>query len=146
MTRVAALFAVTGLLLSACGSDDSGGGTTTTVVASASGTIHLSGGLEGRDETWVIAPDGTVLGPDGYLGQLRATDMERLDAAVTAAGFFDLDDDYLPDDLCCDRFIYEVTITRGGQTHLVTTIDAADAPESLFALIATFLDLVRPGA
>jgi hypothetical protein len=39
-----------------------------------------------------------------------------------------------------------VTITSGGRTHTVATIDGADAPESLFALIGTFLEVVRPAA
>jgi len=132
------------LLLAACGDDSSGGATTTVPITYSSGSIHLSGGLEGLDQTWIIEADGTVLGPDGYLGQLDADARARLEAAITGADFFELDDEYLPDDICCDRFLYEVTITRGGQTHTVTTLDAADAPESLFVLIQTFLDVARP--
>ena len=144
MTRATASLIALALLVAACGDDDAGGGTTTTVVAGVSGSIHLSGGLEGRDETWVLESDGTVLGPEGYTGAVSAADRARLGAAVDAAGFFDLDAEYLPNDLCCDRFMYEVTLTRGASTHTVTTIDAADAPEALFALIQTFLAAVRP--
>ena len=134
------------LVFSACGDDDAGGGSTatSTVAVGVTGTLSMSGGLEGREETWVLEADGTVLGPDGYVGTVSAADRARLAAAVEAAGFFDLDAEYLPEDQCCDRFVYVVTITQGAVTHTVTTIDAAEAPESLFVLIGTFLDLVRP--
>ncbi|MBI5157608.1 MAG: hypothetical protein HZA58_06275 [Acidimicrobiia bacterium] len=144
MKRATAPLIVLALLVTACGDGDAGGTTTTTVVSGVSGSIHLSGGLEGRDETWVLESDGTVLGPDGYTGAIDADDRARLESAVTASDFFDLDAEYLPDDLCCDRFLYEVTLTRGGITHTVTTIDAADAPQALFDLIQTFLGAVRP--
>ena len=144
MKRAAASLIALALLVSACGDDAVGGGSTTTVVSGVSGSIHFSGGLEGRDETWVLESDGSVLGPDGHTGVIGAEDRVRLEAAVDAADFFDLDAEYLPDDLCCDRFLYEVTLTRGGVTHAVTTLDGADAPEALFELIQTFLAAVRP--
>ncbi len=136
------------LVLTACGDDDSGGGSTTTstVVAGVSGTLSMSGGIEGRQETWVLEADGTVLGPDGYTGTVSAADRDRLAAAVEAADFFTLDAEYLPEDQCCDRFTYVITIAHGGHTHTVTTIDAAEAPEGLFDVIGVFLDVVRPAA
>ena len=63
---------------------------------------------------------------------------------MEAADFFNLDSEYLPEDQCCDRFVYVITITQGADTHTVTTIDAAEAPEGLFDVIGVFLDLVRP--
>lgn len=143
MRRAIVLVFTLSMLLAACG-DDSGGATTTTVPIASSGSLHLSGGLEGREETWMIEPDGTVFGPDGYTGALDAAGRATFEAAITGSGFFELDEEYLPDDLCCDRFLYEVTITRGGVTKTVTTLDAADAPEALFTLIQTFLELARP--
>ena len=109
------------------------------MVAGVSGSLHRSGGFAAVDQTWVLESDGTVLGPEGYTGTVSAADRARLEAAVDAAGFFDLDAEYLPVDTCCDRFVYELTLTRGATTHTVTTIDAADAPETLFDLIQTFL-------
>jgi hypothetical protein len=142
--RLVPLLAVFLLALASCGDDASGGGSTTTVVAGVSGSIHLSGGFAARDETWVLESDGTVLGPDGYVGTVAAADRARLEAAVDAAGFFELEAEYLPADVCCDRFLYEVTLTRGATTHSVTTIDAADAPQALFDLIQTFFAVTRP--
>ena len=148
MKTFAALTIACLLVLTACGDDDSGYGatTTSTLAAGVTGTLAMSGGLEGRQDTWVLEADGTVLGPDGYTGTVSAADRARLAAAVEAADFFHLDPEYLPEDQCCDRFTYVITITLGAETHTVTTIDAADAPEGLFDVIGVFLDVVRPAA
>jgi hypothetical protein len=132
------------LVLAACGDDAPAGGSTTTAVSGVSGTIHRSGGFAGFDQTWVLGSDGTVLGPDGYTALLTAADRAQVEAAVDAAGFFDLDPEYLPADPCCDRFTYEVTLTRGTATHTVVTMDGAEAPEGLFALITVLLEVVQP--
>jgi hypothetical protein len=132
------------LLITACGSDDPSGGTTTTGVTGSSGSIHVSGGFAPIDETWILGADGTVLGPDDYLSRLTDDERRSLEAAINAARFFELDAEYLPDDECCDRRLYELTLTRGGVTHTVTTLDGAAAPESLFLLIQTLLEVVRP--
>ena len=143
MRRITATLALSALLFAACGGDATGG-STTTLVTGSSGTLHVSGGFDPIDETWVLAADGTVLGPGEYLGAITPDDRARLEAAIDAAGFFELDSEYLPDDQCCDRRLYELTLTRGGVTHSVTTLDGAAAPESLFLLINTFLEVVRP--
>jgi hypothetical protein len=144
MRRSVALILSLAFLVASCG-NDSGGALTTTPATGSSGTIHVSGGFAPIDETWVLAADGTVLGPGEYLGAITPDDRARLEAAIDAAGFFDLDSDYLPDDQCCDRRLYELTITRGdGATNSVVTLDGANAPESLFRLINTFLEVVRP--
>lgn len=126
------------LVVAACG-----GTATTTVPAGLSGSIRVSGGIAGIDETWGLASDGTVNGPLGRSGSLTPVQVEALGDAAADAGFFDLDAEYLPEDRCCDRFTYELTITQGGRTHTVTTIDAADAPDGLFALIGSWLDAMR---
>jgi hypothetical protein len=144
MRRSVALVTGLSLLVVACGRDAGTGNPTTTLAAGSSGTIHVSGGLAPIDETWILGADGTVLGPDEYLGRLAEDERARLEAAIDAAGFFDLDSEYLPDDQCCDRRLYELTLTRGGATHTVTSLDGADAPQSLFVLIQTFLEVVRP--
>lgn len=142
MRRSVALILSLAFLVASCGDDS--GGATTTLATGSSGTIHVSGGFAPIEETWLLAADGTVLGPGEYLGAITAADRARLEAAIDAAGFFELDSEYLPDDQCCDRRLYELTITRGGITHSVTTLDGAAAPEALFLLINTFLEVVRP--
>lgn len=141
-TRLLVPLALVIVVAAACG-DDAGSPGTTAATPGLSGSIHRTGGLDGRDETWVLESDGTVLGPEGATGTMAAADRAALAAAALEAGFFDLDAEYLPDDLCCDRFLYEVTLSDGTRTHTVTTLDAADAPESLFALIQVFLSGVQ---
>lgn len=53
---------------------------------------------------------------------------------------------WTPEDTCCDRFTYVLTLTEGDRTNTVTTIDAAEAPESLFTLIDVFRSAVTEGA
>lgn len=145
MNRAIALLPAVALVLAACGTD-SGTATTTTNAPVFTGTLHRSGGFAGLDETWRLESDGTVLGPDGYVGSADPDAVAALIAAADAAGFFQLEDEYLPADQCCDRFLYELTLSRGDDTHTVITLDGADAPESLFRLIQDFLTAVHPDA
>jgi hypothetical protein len=51
----------------------------------------------------------------------------------------------VPRDTCCDRYLYEITVTLGGQSKTVRTIDAAPAaPAELTQLIDTLNRLVAP--
>ncbi|HEX9978903.1 MAG TPA: protealysin inhibitor emfourin [Acidimicrobiia bacterium] len=136
MTRRLIALTALSLLVIACGDPETSG--TTITPDPISGTIHVSGGLEGIDEIWTLASDGTVTGPNAQTGRISGADLATLRAAISAAGFFDLDAEYMPDDTCCDRFTYVLTLTVGDRTNTVTTIDAAEAPQTLFALIGTF--------
>ena len=136
MTRRLVALTVLTVLVIACADPETSG--TTTAPEPISGTIHVSGGIAGIDETWSLAADGTVIGPNAQTGRISDADLAALRAAITAAGFFDLDAEYLPDDTCCDRFTYVLSLTVADRTNTVTTIDAAEAPQTLFALIGTF--------
>jgi hypothetical protein len=87
----------------------------------------------------VIAADGRVTYNGRGAGEARQLSSEQTDAlltAVRAADFMSLDESYVPEDTCCDRFLYEITVTFAGQTKTVRTIDAApDQPEGLTQLI-----------
>ena len=100
---------------------------------------HRSGGFGGFDETWTIMADGAVAHSGRGSGrslQLSSEQTDALLAAVRAADFAALDESYVSEDTCCDRFLYEITITLDGQTKTVRTIDAApDQPERLTQLI-----------
>ena len=144
--RLLAVISLLTLVVAACGDPDTGTPTTTTGPAGLTGSIHRSGGFAGLDETWTLEADGTVFGPDGATGQMGAAAMADLDDAVEAAGFFDLDPEYLPADPCCDRFTYVVTLSDGVRTHSVTTMDGVAAPEALFTLIQVLLSGVQAAA
>lgn len=143
--RLLTVITVLTLAVVACGDPDAGAPTTTGAIG-LTGSIQRSGGFAGLDETWTLEADGTVFGPDGSTGQLDAAAMADLAAAVAAAGFFDLDPEYLPADPCCDRFAYRVTLSDGTRSHSVVTMDGAAAPEALFTLIQVLLSGVQTAA
>lgn len=100
---------------------------------------HRSGGLAASDDTWTIHGDGRVehngSGP-GTAAQLKADQVKALTEAIRAADFASLRESYLPENTCCDRHIYEITIAVNGQPKTVRTIDAApDQPPALSNLL-----------
>jgi hypothetical protein len=105
--------------------------------------IRVTGGIAFKDTTWTILPDGTVTRvekipapgtttelalPGGeaearsLAEQLRATGVGRV-----ASGR------YGPEQHCCDRQEYEMTIALDGKLIRTVTIDGADAPAELLA-------------
>ena len=140
MTRRLIALLAFGLVITACGGADTLG---TPAEEPISGTIHTSGGIAGIDETWTLDADRTITGPDGMTGTITDAELGKLRDAIDAADFFNLAATYMPADTCCDRFTYEVTLTEGDRTNRVTTIDAAEAPQTLFSLIDTFRNALR---
>ena len=104
-------------------------------------SYHRSGGFSGADDTWTIAADGAV----SHQGQtprtpeqLTAAQIAELAAAIRAANFMALEDSYVPKETCCDRYLYEITVTIGGHSKTVRTIDASPtAPAGLTRLVDT---------
>ncbi len=109
---------------------------------------HRSGGVAGTDDTWKISLDGTVAHQGQTAGtpeQLATAQMAELTAALRAANFMSLEDTYVPQNTCCDRYTYEITVTLGSQSKTVTTIDASPtAPAELTQLIDTLNRLLIP--
>ncbi len=107
---------------------------------------HRTGGLQGVNDTWTVAADGQV----SYQGQrpisakqLDSAQMAELAAAVRSANFMSLEDSYVPENNCCDRYTHEITVSVAGQTKTVRTIDASPTePASLTALIQTLNQLL----
>jgi hypothetical protein len=109
---------------------------------------HRSGGFAGTDDTWVISADGTV-SQQGTTAeaptQLTEAQMAELTSALRAANFMSLEESYVSENTCCDRYLYEITVTMGGQSKTVRTIDASPtAPAELNQLIDTLNRLVAP--
>ncbi len=129
------------LAMAACG--DSGAPATTTADPREL-ALERSGGIAGVTEQWILTEDGTLI--------LPPTDVvEGLDRAATAAlfdrideaGFFDFDPAYVPDDPCCDRFSYKLTVVANGRRHTVQTMDGTPtAPGVLVDLIGEILAFV----
>lgn len=115
------------LLLAACNPAD----TATAVI-----TYQRSGGFAGVMEEYTIQSDGAVTTKDGQTFQVEPAQVEQLVQEIEDLGFFNLTGDYLPDDTCCDRFEYTLTMTKDDQSNTVMTVDAAEeAPAELFQII-----------
>ena len=53
-------------------------------------------------------------------------------SSLDSTGFFGLDSTYLPEDTCCDRYLYEITAVQDTTFHSVTTLEnTPDMPEAL---------------
>lgn len=91
-----------------------------------------SGGLAGVEEKWVIFTDGRVETNSSIAPQLSSGEVNQLLNNLNNTGFFSLVDRYLPEDTCCDRFLYEITALQGTTYHTVTTLESTpDMPEAL---------------
>jgi len=100
---------------------------------------HRSGGIAAMDDTWLIYASGRVEHSgrgSGHPLQLSASQLVSLTAAAQSPEVAALQDSYVPADTCCDRFLHEITLTLGGQTKTVRTLDAApDEPPALTNLL-----------
>ncbi len=98
-----------------------------------------SGGLAGVDETWVIYPDGRIVGADGTAFQAPAEAVDDLLTNLEELNLKNLAGDYTPLNPCCDRFFYELSIDIKGLKLLIKTADGASGvPEAVWQA----LDLV----
>jgi len=102
--------------------------------------FRRSGGLSGVSESWIIYEDGRVIYQEemkgeSAAGEVEAQELAGLLALIEEVGFFSFSDSYLPQDICCDRFSYEITVFKDGQSKRVTTMDGAEAPEGLWTIM-----------
>jgi hypothetical protein len=100
--------------------------------------FHKSGGIAGVNETTTIRADGTVVAGTQTRhasgGAQAATELAR---QIEATGLFAVKPArFMPADPCCDRFTYEVTLVRNGQSFVYATMDATtSAPAALFQVV-----------
>ncbi len=157
MTRNSAiLIAVTTALLlplMSCG-DESASTTTEPTPTTASGprqsadgvgevSLTRSGGIAGGFVMIVVQPDGSILRTDdpdqapAATGEtMPAAELEALQASVGSQEFADLDSTYVPPDLCCDQFHYEVTAEVDGEQITSATADGIEALAALEEVVA----------
>ncbi|HXV98362.1 MAG TPA: hypothetical protein VEC93_08055 [Anaerolineae bacterium] len=95
-----------------------------------------SGGIADIAEAWSVYPNGRVVASDGREWQVKPQQVEQLLHNIEALGFFELKDNYVPKDTCCDRFTHQLTVRRDNEIHTITTLDAApDAPAELQTIL-----------
>ena len=108
---------------------------------------HLSGGLAGVDETWMIFADGRITNPGQLAGQVEPEAAAGLAAAIQALGFFEMQSSYLPANTCCDRFSYEITLIMDGRAHRVSALEAEPgAPEAFWQAVRLIKDFLSAHA
>lgn len=102
-----------------------------------------SGGIGGANEQWTIFTNGRIETNTTTNPQLSVEQVSQLLNSLESAGFFELDPTYLPEDTCCDRYLYELTAVQDTTFHSVTTLEnTPDMPEALqqsLRLIQTLL-------
>ena len=94
-----------------------------------------SGGFAGRHDLFRIYADGRIVSEGGAMtgggNALAPQQITSVVARIVEAGFFSLEDAYLPPNKCCDLFTYKLTIMRDGKAKTVTTMDSAKQPPAL---------------
>ncbi|MAT96155.1 MAG: hypothetical protein CL608_03345 [Anaerolineaceae bacterium] len=116
---------------------------TATVATDTAVIFKRSGGIAALNEAWTIFTDGRVETNSNTQPELSATEVEQLLSSLESSGFFELEESYLPEDTCCDRYFYEITAVQNSTYHTVRTLEATpDMPEALqqsLRLIQTLL-------
>lgn len=100
-----------------------------------------SGGIAGQGVSYLVFADGRVLVtrhmPDGEQqvteASVEAEAVDRLIHELDTAGYFGLDGQYLPEDTCCDRFAYTLTVRTDDGTHTIEALEATpDVPVAVW--------------
>ena len=105
-----------------------------------------SGGFAGVMEAWTIFSDGRVTSNDGKEWQVPREQIERLLTTIDELGFFHLESSYLPKNVCCDLFFYELTVSYNQRLYRVDTVDgAAGTPDELWQILEEVTSLLDSG-
>lgn len=91
-----------------------------------------SGGIAGLDEQWEIFDDGRIVAKSGEIAQTTPEEISGLLTELARLGFFDLQPQPLPLDLCCDRFTYELTAVSGQRAQSYTAVDGQEGVPPAF--------------
>lgn len=102
-----------------------------------------SGGLAGVAENWWIHEDGRLTDQDGNVWQLPAAEVKQLLAASEQLGQAKVVGNLVPEGLCCDQFIYSLTVRQADGIYQVVTADGLKTPDMLSKLLATTGKLIE---
>ncbi|MDX1612817.1 MAG: hypothetical protein R3300_00830 [Candidatus Promineifilaceae bacterium] len=117
----------------------------------ASLLYQRSGGIAGELVTVRVYDGGTVeriagrLDPDAPMEMVERDPaaVDALLAELEAIGYFQLERSYLPEDTCCDRFLYLISVLQDEDAHTVEALSGTtETPEALWEsveLIETFI-------
>lgn len=105
--------------------------------------MHQEGGVAGATSELTVHRTGEVtLAQDPAPGGIpvrrwtaAASDYQAVAELIASPEFTSLAGEYLPEDTCCDRITYTITVPGAAGDQTVRTMDAARQPESLARLI-----------
>ena len=93
-------------------------------------SISRSGGIAGGQTSYTFTAGEAP--PEGFTAAQR----DRVLEVASAPALRDLEPEPLPKDLCCDLFVYEITVTwDDGTTRTFTTADGVETHPALSALM-----------
>lgn len=103
-----------------------------------------TGGFAGREDEWTIYADGHVDGSEGARGPLTTDELDQILAEADNIGFFEMKNEYIDKDHCCDFYNYEVTIQApDGRSNTITTAEQTPSlPPELAQLIQDINNLL----
>lgn len=104
------------------------------------------GGFGGLTDQWTIHPDGSIVAPREQ--ELKG-DEEGTAAVFSLASSAETEKlaaSYVPDDNCCDKFIYTITIQTGDQEQTIETSDDVQQPQHLTDLLTAIDGLIADAA
>ena len=115
-------------------------------------TFERSGGIAGDVVKYFIYPDGQVEKRTGLPEPSQPIELvvmapEQVGPFVQELknlGFTELAGDYVPEDTCCDRFSYMVTLRVQDEIYTIHALDDAEGtPEGVWEIIDTVQNFIR---
>lgn len=100
------------------------------------------GGIDGETVTTTVTLDQVVISSQSAPMAVSAEQIQTLQSQLEATGIFDVPPgNYMPDEPCCDRYTYQLTLFRNDKSYSYTTMDdTPSAPQSLFEAMAAIDD------
>lgn len=121
------------------------GGVTTAPQPTATGSNETNtvavlvrqGGIDGSTITTTVMLDRVIFSEPSQEIAVDAAKVKALQTQLEATGIYTVSPgSYLPEQQCCDRYTYYLTLFRAGTTYMYTTMDdTPTAPRSVFAAI-----------
>lgn len=125
---------------------DDGSGTVEILPSDLVITFTQEGGIMGLQLELVIDSSGRVTQNGTVITELSPDQMTTIYQTLINNEFFTLAPDYQAEDLCCDFFIYTLTVHANGETTSVRTVGGPpDTPDWLWNVLQPFITLAEQG-
>lgn len=123
---------------------DDGSGMVDTFPSDLMITFTQEGGIMGLQVGLVIDSSGRVTQEGTVIAQLTPEEMDHIYQTLINNNFFTLAPDYQSEDICCDFFVYTLTVHANGETTAVRTVGGPpDTPEWLWNALQPFIALAE---